>query len=146
MAWLDLDTELGQEYWLAMNLAGAYASACYHQIHERMAVGLRANPVAMIENHHNFAWKEQDGRGNEVIVHRKGAFPARKGVLGIIPGSMTAPGYIVQGKGDRASIYSAAHGAGRAMSRTQAKRTLNKRMVGDHISGSGDEVIGSGFR
>lgn len=85
MAWLDLDTELGQEYWLAMNLAGAYASACYHQIHERMAVGLRANPVAMIENHHNFAWKEQDGRGNEVIVHRKGAFPARKGVLGIYP-------------------------------------------------------------
>jgi tRNA-splicing ligase RtcB len=85
LAWLDLDTELGQEYWLAMNLAGAYASACYHQIHERMAVGLRANPVAMIENRHNFAWKEQDGRGNEVIVHRKGAFPARKGVLGIYP-------------------------------------------------------------
>jgi tRNA-splicing ligase RtcB len=50
-----------------------------------MAVGLRANPVAMIENRHNFAWKEQDGRGNEVIVHRKGAFPARKGVLGIYP-------------------------------------------------------------
>ena len=145
LAWLDLDTELGQEYWLAMNLAGAYASACHHQIHERMAVGLRANPVAMVENHHNFAWKEQDSRGNEVIVHRKGATPAGKGVLGIIPGSMTAPGYIVQGKGNRASIHSAAHGAGRTMSRTQAKRTLDKRMVGEYISGAGVEVIGSGL-
>ena len=145
LAWLDLDTGLGQEYWLAMNLAGAYASACHHQIHERMAVGLRASPVTMVENHHNFAWKEQDSDGNEVIVHRKGATPAGKGVLGIIPGSMTAPGYIVRGKGSKASINSAAHGAGRTMSRTQAKRTLNKRMVADHISNAGVEVIGSGL-
>ena len=45
LAWLDLHTELGQEYWLAMNLAGDYASACHHQIHERMAIGLRAAPL-----------------------------------------------------------------------------------------------------
>jgi len=145
LAWLDLDTELGQEYWLAMNLAGDYASACHHQIHERMAVGLRANPVTMIENHHNFAWKEKDRNGDEIIVHRKGATPAGKGVLGIIPGSMTAPGFIVRGKGDEASINSASHGAGRAMSRTQAKNTLDKEVVVNHINDAGVEVIGSGL-
>ncbi|WP_422361392.1 RtcB family protein [Reichenbachiella sp.] len=145
LAWLDLDTQEGQEYWLAMNLAGDYASACHHQIHDRMAVGLRTNPVAMVENHHNFAWKEQDLEGNEIIVHRKGATPAGKGVLGIIPGSMTAPGYIVRGKGDDASINSAAHGAGRRMSRTQAKNTLNKTEVIDQINDAGVEVIGSGL-
>ncbi|WP_462251168.1 RtcB family protein [Ekhidna sp.] len=145
LAWLDLDAELGQEYWLAMNLAGDYASACHHQIHERMAVGLRANPVTMIENHHNFAWKEKDRNGDEIIVHRKGATPAGKGVLGIIPGSMTAPGFIVRGKGDEASINSASHGAGRAMSRTQAKNTLDKEVVVNHINDAGVEVIGSGL-
>ncbi|MEM9390803.1 MAG: RtcB family protein [Bacteroidota bacterium] len=145
LAWLDLDTELGQEYWLAMNLAGDYASACHHQIHDRMAVGLRAKPVAIIENHHNFAWKEKDKNGDEIIVHRKGATPAGKGVLGIIPGSMTAPGFIVRGKGDEASINSASHGAGRAMSRTQAKNTLNKAAVINHINAVGVEVIGSGL-
>ena len=145
LAWLDLDSELGQEYWLAMNLAGDYASACHHQIHDRMAVGLRATPVTMVENHHNFAWKEKDREGNEIIVHRKGATPAGKGVSGIIPGSMTAPGYIVRGKGNEDAINSASHGAGRAMSRAQAKKTLDRNVVASHISQAGVEVIGSGM-
>lgn len=145
LAWLDLHTELGQEYWLAMNLAGDYASACHHQIHERMAIELGAGPVTLIENHHNFAWKEKDRNGDEIIVHRKGATPAGKGVLGIIPGSMTAPGFIVRGKGDEASIHSAAHGAGRTMSRTQAKKTLDKKVVVEHLHESEVEVIGSGL-
>lgn len=145
LAWLDLDTEEGQEYWLAMNLAGDYASACHHQIHDRMAVGLRATPVAMIENHHNYAWKEQDKDGNEIIVHRKGATPAGKGVFGIIPGSMTAPGYIVRGKGEASSISSAAHGAGRSMSRTQAKKTLNISDVVSQLDEAGVDLIGSGL-
>jgi tRNA-splicing ligase RtcB (3'-phosphate/5'-hydroxy nucleic acid ligase) len=145
LAWLDLDTEEGQEYWLAMNLAGDYASACHHQIHERMAVGLRATPLAMIENHHNFAWKEKDAQGNEVIVHRKGATPAGKGVLGIIPASMTAPGFIVRGKGDPLSLNSASHGAGRVMSRTAAKKSLDKKMVAKYLKDQGVEVIGSGL-
>lgn len=145
LAWLELDTELGQEYWNAMNLAGDYASACHHQIHDRMAVGLRANPVAMIENHHNFAWKEQNAEGNEIIVHRKGATPAGKGVLGIIPGSMTAPGFIVRGKGNAASINSASHGAGRQMSRTAAKRNLDAKTVVQHINEAGVELIGAGL-
>ena len=79
-----------------------------------------------VENHHNFAWRERhvlaDGAERDVIVHRKGATPAGLGVLGIIPGSMAAPGYLVRGKGDTASLQSASHGAGRRMSRTRAKQ------------------------
>lgn len=145
LAWLDLNTEAGQEYWLAMNLAGDYASACHHQIHERMAIGLRETPLAMIENHHNFAWKEKDSLGNEVIVHRKGATPAGKGVLGIIPGSMATPGFIVRGKGLVASINSASHGAGRLMSRTKAKDTILPGHVNKFLKEAGVELIGSGL-
>src|SRR5688572_15327325 len=145
LAWLDLDTEEGQEYWLAMNLAGDYASACHHQIHERIAIGLRETPLAMIENHHNFAWKEKDIHGNELIVHRKGATPAGKGVLGIIPGSMATPGFIVRGKGLTESINSASHGAGRTMSRTKAKQTILQGHVNKFLKEAGVELIGSGL-
>jgi tRNA-splicing ligase RtcB len=145
LAWLDLDTEAGQEYWLAMNLAGDYASACHHQIHERMAIGLRETPLAMIENHHNFAWKEKNAFGNEIIVHRKGATPAGEGVLGIIPGSMATPGFIVRGKGLAASINSASHGAGRLMSRTKAKQTILPGQVNKILKQAGVELIGSGL-
>lgn len=145
LAWLDLNTEAGQEYWLAMNLAGDYASACHHQIHERMAIGLRETPLAMIENHHNFAWKEKDTLGNEIIVHRKGATPAGEGVLGIIPGSMATPGFIVRGKGLAASINSASHGAGRTMSRTKAKQTILPGHVNKVLKQAGVELIGSGL-
>ena len=145
LAWLDLNTEAGQEYWLAMNLAGDYASACHHQIHERMAIGLRETPLAMIENHHNFAWKEKDSFGNDIIVHRKGATPAGKDVLGIIPGSMASPGFIVRGKGLAASINSASHGAGRLMSRTKAKQTILPGHVNKVLKEAGVELIGSGL-
>jgi tRNA-splicing ligase RtcB (3'-phosphate/5'-hydroxy nucleic acid ligase) len=145
LAWLDLATEAGQEYWLAMNLAGDYASACHHQIHERMAIGLRETPLAMIENHHNFAWKEKDAQGDELIVHRKGATPAGAGVLGIIPGSMATPGFIVRGKGLAASINSASHGAGRLMSRTKAKETILPGHVNKFLKQAGVELIGSGL-
>ena len=145
LAWLDLDSEEGAEYWLAMNVAGDYASACHHQIHERIAVGLRETPLAMIENHHNFAWKEKNGAGNEMIVHRKGATPAGKGVLGIIPGSMATPGFIVRGKGVDESIKSASHGAGRTMSRTKAKQTILRGHVNKFLKQAGVELIGAGL-
>jgi tRNA-splicing ligase RtcB len=145
LAWLDLTTEPGQEYWLAMNLAGDYASACHHQIHERLSIALRINPQVILENHHNFAWKEKDALGNEMIVHRKGATPAGKGILGIIPGSMTAPGFIVRGKGAMASINSASHGAGRAMSRTKAIQTLDPAAVKTQLIKAGVSLIGSGL-
>jgi tRNA-splicing ligase RtcB (3'-phosphate/5'-hydroxy nucleic acid ligase) len=145
LAWLGLDTEAGQEYWLAMNLAGDYASACHHQIHNRLAAALGEKPIAMIENHHNFAWKEKDTSGREIIVHRKGATPAGKGVLGIIPGSMASPGFIVRGKGLAASISSASHGAGRLMSRTKAKENISPAGVKAMLQREGVELIGSGL-
>ena len=142
LAWLSLDSEEGIEYWKAMNLAGDYASACHHQIHERIGKALGEQPLATVENHHNFAWKEQLANGKEVIVHRKGATPAGKGVLGVIPGSMTAPGFIVRGKGDAASLNSASHGAGRLMSRTQAKKQTTFNELKKHLKDNGVELIG----
>ncbi len=145
LAWLDLDTAAGAEYWAAMNLAGDYASACHHVIHDRMAIGLRAKPLARIENHHNFAWRELDADGVERIVHRKGATPAGAGVLGIIPGSMTAPGFIVRGRGEAASLASASHGAGRQMSRTAAKKTIARADWAAQLQAAGVTLLGAGL-
>jgi tRNA-splicing ligase RtcB len=121
LAWLDLDSEPGEEYWAAMQLMGQYAAANHACIHRAVAAALGAEVLLDLENHHNFAWREVHD-GEELIVHRKGATPAGEGVLGIIPGSMASPGFIVRGKGSTASLDSAAHGAGRRMSRKEAKR------------------------
>ena len=120
LAWLDLDTEEGQEYWKAMELMGRYAAANHECIHRHIRKNLGVEAILDIENHHNFAWKEEHD-GEKVIVHRKGATPASAGVIGIIPGSMATPGYVVRGKGNKASLESASHGAGRRMSRKEAK-------------------------
>jgi tRNA-splicing ligase RtcB (3'-phosphate/5'-hydroxy nucleic acid ligase) len=141
LAWLDLDTEAGMEYWLAMNLAGDYASACHHTIHAKIAKAIGEKPLAVVENHHNFAWKEMY-EGNEVIVHRKGATPAGKDVLGIIPGSMTAPGFIVKGKGETASLNSASHGAGRKMSRSKALANITHEALKKELKDHGVKLIG----
>ena len=121
LAWLPLDHEWGEEYWRAMNLMGRYASANHEMIHQNV-LGLSGGiSLAVVENHHNFAWKEKHG-DQEWVVHRKGATPAGEGELGIIPGSMADPAFLVRGKGHPDSLCSAAHGAGRCMSRRQAKR------------------------
>ena len=145
LAWLDLDTEAGQEYWQAMNLAGDYASACHHQIQERMAQALGERPLLQVENHHNFAWRERLGDGTDVIVHRKGATPADTGVLGIIPGSMTAPGFVVRGKGEATSLNSASHGAGRLMSRGVAKQSITNKMVKQELERHHVTLLGGGL-
>lgn len=144
LAWFGLDEEEGQEYWLAMNLAGDYASACHHVIHDKIALQLGRKPITRVENHHNFAWKEIIG-GKELIVHRKGATPAGKDVLGIIPGSMTAAGYIVKGKGETASLQSASHGAGRRMSRSQALRSVTQNQLKDELEKHGVKLVGGGL-
>lgn len=129
LAWLDLSSEPGQEYWAAMELMGRYAAANHQLIHAHIARALGVEVLFDVENHHNFAWRERhirpDGTEAEVVVHRKGATPAGTGVLGVIPGSMGAPGYVVRGKGHPASLRSAAHGAGRRMSRTKAKELFS---------------------
>lgn len=123
LAWLSLDSDAGQAYWQAMELMGRYAAANHEVIHRSIAKHLGATVRADVENHHNFAWKESHD-GEEVIVHRKGATPAQEGVLGVIPGSMATPAYVVRGRGNRRALDSASHGAGRVMSRTQARKTL----------------------
>ncbi|MGN6401537.1 MAG: RtcB family protein [Flavisolibacter sp.] len=144
LAWLPLNEEEGQEYWMAMNLAGDYASACHHIIHAKMAKQLGRQPLKMVENHHNFAWKEMHD-GKEVIVHRKGATPADKNVLGIIPGSMTAPGFIVKGLGEEASVNSASHGAGRKMSRTSAIKSITHNQLNEALAKHGVKLLGGGL-
>ena len=144
LAYLDMDSEPGQEYWLAMNLAGDYASACHDIIHQKLVKAIGGEVLAKVENHHNFAWKET-WNNEEVIVHRKGATPAGKGVMGIIPGSMTAPGFLVRGKGEMAAINSASHGAGRQMSRTQAVKNISKQSMKDILAANGVTLIGAGL-
>lgn len=142
LAWLDMNSEAGQEYWLSMNLAGAYAKACHEQIHTNVLKAAGLQVMARVENHHNFAWKDVLADGAEVIIHRKGATPAHKGELGIIPGSMTTAAYLVEGSGAAHSLYSASHGAGRAMSRQRAKENMTASALKKLLSEAGVYLIG----
>jgi tRNA-splicing ligase RtcB (3'-phosphate/5'-hydroxy nucleic acid ligase) len=86
-------------------------------------------PQTVVSCHHNYvAWENH--YGENVLITRKGAVRAREGDMGIIPGSMGARSYIVRGKGNPESFMSCSHGAGRAMSRTEAKRRFT---VEDHM-------------
>lgn len=144
LAWLDLDSEEGQEYWMAMQLAGDYSHANHWIIHQRLAKAFGEKPVTIIENHHNFAWREKLADGEEIIIHRKGATPAGIGDIGIIPGTMASPAFIVTGKGNNDSMQSAAHGAGRLMSRNQAKQTFTDSQMKKYLLEQGVELIGGG--
>ena len=148
LAWLSLDDADGQEYWAAMNLMGRYAAANHALIHHHIGRKLGAHRVLDIENHHNFAWKERhvvNGEEREVIVHRKGATPAGAGVLGIIPGSMASPGYVVRGKGSPESLHSASHGAGRVMSRTKAMQSFTWSATKKLLAERGVELLSAGL-
>ena len=144
LAWLDLSDADGQEYWAAMELMGKYAAANHALIHRRVAAAIGAKVIAGVENHHNFAWKETHN-GREVIVHRKGATPAGKGVLGVIPGSMATPGFIVRGKGLAESLESASHGAGRLMSRTAAREKFRWAHVKPVLEAAGVQLLSAGI-
>ncbi len=144
LAWLPMDSPEGQGYWAAMNLMGDYAAANHACIHDAIARNLGARVMTDVENHHNFAWKETHD-GQEMIVHRKGATPAGQGVLGIIPGSMAAPGYVVRGLGSEPSLRSASHGAGRVMSRRKAKETFRWAQVRPKLEAAGVELLSAGL-
>jgi tRNA-splicing ligase RtcB len=148
LAWLSLDSQEGREYWNAMELMGLYAAANHACIHEHVAANLGAEVLLDLENHHNFAWKEKhviDGVEREVVVHRKGATPAGQGVLGIIPGSMATPGFVVSGKGNPESLNSASHGAGRMMSRKAANEKFNWKDVNRFLKQQGVTLISAGL-
>jgi tRNA-splicing ligase RtcB len=143
LAWLDMDGD-GQEYWAAMELMGKYASANHHVIHASLVEYLGHPVLKQIENHHNFAWREEH-HGRKVIVHRKGATPAERGTLGIIPGSMASPGYLVEGLGNPASLNSAAHGAGRRMSRTAALKRYTWKETRAYLEERGVVLLSAGL-
>src|SRR4051812_42438020 len=144
LAWLDLDSDPGREYWAAMSLMGQYAHANHAIIHQKIARALKAEVLAGVENHHNFAWKEIHN-GREVIVHRKGATPAGAGVLGVIPGSMATPGFVVRGRGSAPSLNSASHGAGRAMSRTAAREKYRWNHIRPMLEERGVQLLSAGI-
>ena len=150
LAWLSLDESEGQEYWAFMNLAGDYAKACHEVIHGKILKDLKLSTERTIQNHHNFAWKEKLSNGQEAIVHRKGATPAGKGDIGIIPGSMTSPTFIVKGLGNAKSINSSSHGAGRRMSRTKAFNNftgadMSNDLIMNHVELIGGDIDESSF-
>jgi tRNA-splicing ligase RtcB len=148
LAWLALDSQEGREYWDAMELMGLYAAANHACIHKHIAENLGATVLLDLENHHNFAWKERHvigGAEREVVVHRKGATPAGAGVLGIIPGSMASPGFVVRGKGNAESLNSASHGAGRVMSRKKANESLSWEKANRVLKERGVTLISAGL-
>jgi tRNA-splicing ligase RtcB len=140
LSWLDLDSEAGQEYWLSMELMGDYAAANHECIHKAVLARAGLPATCHIENHHNFAWKE-----NGLIVHRKGATPASFGTFGVIPGSMASDACIVRGKGNPLSIDSASHGAGRAMSRKQAKKKFQWGPWREHLKEKNVRLLDAGL-
>lgn len=141
-AWLSLKSEAGEEYWCCMEIAGEYSAANHECIHNHVARALRLKPLANVSNHHNFAWHDTLPDGRKIIVHRKGATPAHLNELGIIPGSMAAPGYIISGKGCVDSLYSASHGAGRVMSRLEARNSISCYALKKYLAGNNVTLLG----
>lgn len=125
---LDLGAPLGSDYWALMNLAGEYAYAGREWVARKVVSILGGTEQQLVHNHHNFAWQEQHG-GEDYVVVRKGATPAFPGQFGFVGGSMgdnsvilegARGGSIAQRDTQAAAMYSTVHGAGRVMSRTQA--------------------------
>ena len=134
-ALLPLARPIGHDYWALMTLAGEYAYAGREWVARKVVSILGGREVELVHNHHNFAWREQHG-GRELIVVRKGATPAFPGQTGFIGGSMGDDAVIVRGAvaaGEpaaalqEAALHSTVHGAGRVMSRTQAAGKRNRR-------------------
>jgi len=147
LAWLDLDTDAGREYWAVMNLMHRYAIANHELVHKRILRHLKAHVVDWCGNSHNLAEVEEhevNGAMRKVMVHRKGATPAHLGTIGLIPGSMTTASYVVRGKGNSDSLMSSSHGAGRTMSRSAAKNSISKDMLKKALEESGVTLMGGG--
>jgi tRNA-splicing ligase RtcB len=128
---LDLATPMGEDYWHLMGLAGQYAYAGREWVARKVASILNGRELELVHNHHNFAWRESHD-GHDLWVVRKGATPAFPGQLSFVGGSMGDDSVILRGgtrdtDEQRAALYSTVHGAGRVMSRTQARGKVNRR-------------------
>lgn len=155
---LDLNSDLGEQYWRHMELAGRYAYAGRDWVCQKVAEIIGAPILEEVHNHHNFAWKETHG-DREYVVVRKGATPAFPGQKGFVGGSMGDDSVILEGVESRESadiLYSTVHGAGRVMSRTRAAGKLDRKsgrraggevtpeMMADWVRRKGVELRGAG--
>lgn len=154
---VSLTTDLGNDYYTAMELAGQYAYAGRDWVCERVARMLGATILDEIHNHHNYAWKETHD-GHDYYVVRKGATPAFPGQRGFVGGSMGDVSVIIEGKDSplaSASLYSTVHGAGRVMGRMQAKGKfkngqclreplVTQAMMDEWVAQAGVELRGAG--
>jgi tRNA-splicing ligase RtcB len=117
------DSELGERYLAAMELAGAYAYAGREWAVDKVRSIIGGTITDAVHNHHNYAWREEH-LGRKLWVVRKGATPAFPGQRGFVGGSMGDDAVILEGVETdeaRAALYSTIHGAGRVMSRTEAR-------------------------
>jgi tRNA-splicing ligase RtcB len=127
LAYIPQGSDMFEDYWAALGWAQEFAMENRRLMMSRVfwaiagALGRPLSAVAVAVNcHHNYvSWENHFGEN--VMVTRKGAVRAREGDLGIIPGSMGAKSYIVRGKGNADSFHSCSHGAGRVMSRNEAR-------------------------
>jgi tRNA-splicing ligase RtcB (3'-phosphate/5'-hydroxy nucleic acid ligase) len=143
---LPLTAPAGQDYIAAMTVAGDYAYAGRDAVGSTVLDILGAHETDRVHNHHNFAWNERHGDGEYWVV-RKGATPAFPGQRGFIGGSMDDIAVIVHGvesSQSAAALYSTVHGAGRVMSRRQAKKAVDFRAVQDRLRRQGTVLRGAG--
>ncbi|HLT35895.1 MAG TPA: RtcB family protein [Enhygromyxa sp.] len=144
LAGIAADSDEGRAYLGDLDWALAYADENRRRIlatlSEVLAETIGAQPLAetLVECRHNFVRRERhelDGEARELWVHRKGAISAADGEPGIIPGSMGTASYLVEGRGEPRSLCSSSHGAGRALARGEAFRTITSKQLRRELRG-----------
>lgn len=137
---LDVDGPEGRSYLSDARWAVEYAEANRAAILDRVAVllrellGVEPDPGSLISCRHNVVQQEEQG-GETLWVHRKGALSARRGEPGIVPGSMGTESFIVEGRGHSPALCSSSHGAGRAMTRSEARRRVLPQELDGQLRG-----------
>ena len=142
---VDEDSELGQRYIAAMELAGRYSYAGREWVVERVRKIIGGNATDMVHNHHNYAWRENHG-GKDLWVVRKGATPAFPGQRSFVGGSMGDDAVILEGVDSpeaKASLYSTVHGAGRLFGRKEAKRRFTREEMDRWLTERGVTLVGA---
>lgn len=140
LAYLVENTELFDDYIIAVEWAQEYALENRKAMMEATLSAMRrelpefAITDMAVNCHHNYVARENHYNSN-VLITRKGAVRARKGDLGIIPGSMGTGSFIVRGKGNKDSFCSCSHGAGRVMSRREAKKSITLQQHAKAMTG-----------
>jgi tRNA-splicing ligase RtcB len=139
---LDSKTDAGRAYLSNVDCCLRYAAASRMQMLLVAAalvqtrLGYAIHKDSLVDCHHNHVRREEVA-GVNLWVHRKGAIPARQGESGIIPGSMGTATFHVTGRGVAAALMSSSHGAGRCMSRGEARRQISERQLARQMADVG---------